>query len=283
LIAWFKIALRNLLKNRRRSVITALAIALGFAAVNLFDGFTEYMYTGNREGVIYGAALGHLTVFKKGLLEKGQLDPARYLLAPEEIEAVEEICRKIPSVLLVTPQLRISGLITNGYVSTIFIAQGIVPSANDVFLRRAKYLKKLGVLFEGRKLEDDKMYGVAVASGLARLLDLKIGSTAVAFTNTVDGQMNALDMEVFQIFDAGGDVMNDKIMRVPFNFAQALYDSDGADRLSVLLDKAEHTESIRDQLQAQHHEHGRFGKDERDRNVASLGAQAQRSDTAVCH
>jgi len=250
LIAWFKIALRNLLKNRRRSVITALAIALGFAAVNLFDGFTEYMYTGNREGVIYGAALGHLTVFKKGLLEKGQLDPARYLLAPEEIEAVEEICRKIPSVLLVTPQLRISGLITNGYVSTIFIAQGIVPSANDVFLRRAKYLKKLGVLFEGRKLEDDKMYGVAVASGLARLLDLKIGSTAVAFTNTVDGQMNALDMEVFQIFDAGGDVMNDKIMRVPFNFAQALYDSDGADRLSVLLDKAEHTESIRDQLQA---------------------------------
>ncbi len=58
MITWFKIALRNLLKNRRRSIITALAIALGFAAVNLFGGFTEYMYTGNREGVIYGRSQG---------------------------------------------------------------------------------------------------------------------------------------------------------------------------------------------------------------------------------
>ncbi len=40
--AWVKIALRNLIKNGRRSVVTALAIALGFAAVNLFGGFTEY-------------------------------------------------------------------------------------------------------------------------------------------------------------------------------------------------------------------------------------------------
>ena len=33
MIAWFKIGSRNLIKNRRRSVITILAIAFGFAAV----------------------------------------------------------------------------------------------------------------------------------------------------------------------------------------------------------------------------------------------------------
>ncbi len=239
-------------------MITALAIALGFAAVSLFSGFVEYMYTGNRDVAVYGRSQGHLVIFKKGFLEKGQLDLSRYLLSSEEMRAVEEICRGNPSVLLVTPQLRISGLVTNGKISTIFIAQGIVPSAVDAFLSRIKMaqMEEIEGRIEGRNLEDDKMYGVAVARGLARLLDLKIGSSAVAFTNTVDGQMNALEMEVFQIVDAGTQEMNDKVMRVPFSFAQKLYDTEGADRMAVLLSKTEYTESARDQLRAAFSQHG---------------------------
>jgi putative ABC transport system permease protein len=257
-IVWLKIALRNLFKNRRRSTITTFAIAFGFAGVNLFSGFTEYMYTGNREAAIYVISRGHLTIFKKGFLEKGQLDPARYLLSPEEMDAIEEICREIPNVILVTPQLRISGLVTNGKISTIFVAQGIVPSSEDVVLSRMTMAKmdKAQERLEGRGLQDDKIYGVAMSRGLARLLDLKVGSNAVAFTTTVHGQMNALDLEVFQLFYGGGEAIADKVMRVPFSFAQELYDTNGADRLSVLLDKTEYTESIRDKLQTAFSERG---------------------------
>jgi putative ABC transport system permease protein len=253
-IAWVRIALRNLVKNRRRSLITSLAIALGFAAVNLFGGFTEYMYHGNRDVAIFAAAQGHVTVFKKGFLEQGQLDPGRYLITPEEMQAVKEICRKDPHVILVTPELTITGLVTNGKVSTIFIAQGVVPSAIDVFLKRTRV--KVTDVFKGKKLEDDAMQGVGMASGLARLLDLHVGSTAVAFTNTVDGQMNALDLEVFQIFDTASDQMNDKVMRVPLSFAQALYDTDRADRLAILLDNPDYTEPFRKYLQTEFAKHG---------------------------
>lgn len=250
MINWLKIGSRNLVKNRRRSLITMLAIALGFAAVNLFGGFQEYMYRGNREAAIYGRCQGHLAIFKKGFLEKGQLDPARYMLTPSEIKAITEICEGDPRVVLVTPQLTISGIVTNGYASTIFVAQGIAPSASDVFLSTSKYLKKLGVHQEGRKLQDDKIYGVAVANGLARLLDLKPGSYAVAMTTTVDGQMNALDMEVFTLFQVGIQEMNDKVLQVPFRFAQSLYDTEGADRITVLLDDLQYTESFRDWLRS---------------------------------
>jgi putative ABC transport system permease protein len=257
-IVWFKIAVRNLVKNRRRSIITIFAVAFGFAGVNLFAGFTEYMYTGTREAAILVESRGHLTIFTKGFLEKGQLDPARYLLTPEKMKAAEEICREIPHVMLVTPQLRISGIVTNGKVSTIFLAQGIVPSTDDALLSRFTIVKMEDILkrLEGRRLEDDKMYGVAMSSSLARLLDLKVGSNAVAFSSTVDGQMNALDLEVFQLIPVGNATMKDKIMRVPLSFAQALYDWYGADRLSVLLDKTEYTESIRDQLQTAFSERG---------------------------
>jgi putative ABC transport system permease protein len=249
---WFKIALRNLIKNRRRSIITICAILFGYAGINLFDGFKEYMYDVIRETTIYAETRGHLTIFKKGFLDKGKLDPLPYLLSPEEMNAIEKICRKTPQVILVTPQLQISGLVSNGTLTTIFVAQGYVPSTEDVMADRITIsnMESLSGDFEGKKLQNNKMYGVAISSGLARLLDLSIGSNAITFSNTVAGQMNALDIEVFQIFDGGHETMNDKLMRVPFRFAQVLYDTDGADRLTVLLDKTEYTEAIRHQLQS---------------------------------
>ncbi len=251
MIAWLKIALRNVMKNRRRSVITALAIALGFAAVNLFGGFTVYMYNGNRQITIYGRAQGHLTVFKKGFLEAGKIDPARFLLSAEETAAITDICHNIPEIDLTTPQLRITGLVTNGEISTIFIAQGIVPSAAEKFVERATFLKlDRSKMIEGKPLQDDQMYGVAMARGLARLLDVGLEANVVAFTNTVYGQMNALDMEIYQMFDVDSPLLNDKAMRVPFRFAQNLMDTEGADRIAILLSKNEDTERIRGQLQA---------------------------------
>jgi len=99
MIAWFKIALRNLFKNRRRSVTTILAIALGFAAVSLFGGFTKYMYRGNRDAAIFVRSQGHLTIFKEGFLERGKLDPARYLLTSEEIKTIEKIT-SVPTLII---------------------------------------------------------------------------------------------------------------------------------------------------------------------------------------
>ena len=248
MIALLKIAFRNLLKNRRRSFFTVLAVSLGFAAVNLFGGFAEYMYRGTKDMAIYGRCIGHLLIFKKGFLEKGQLDPNRYLITPEELNTVRKLCKGIPEVDLVAPHLMISGLLTNGKVSTIFIAQGITPSAVDVYMDRTFQVIKE---FEGKKLEDSKIYGVAVARGLAKLLDLKVGSDAVAFTNTVDGQMNALDLEVFQLFNTESHNMNDKVMRVPLKFAQTLYDTEGVDRIAILLNQHGNTmrvKTVLDQL-----------------------------------
>lgn len=227
-------------------MFTILAIALGFSAVNLFGGFANYMYLGNREMAIFGSCNGHLLVFKRGFLEKGQLNPALYLITPQELKRIMDLCQEWPEVILVAPHLMISGLVTNGKVSSIFVAQGIAPSAVDGFMKRTVQEIKA---FEGEKMEDDKPYGAAVAKGLARLLDLKLGSNAVVFSNTVDGQMNALDMEVFQLFETDSEPMNDKMMRVPLAFAQRLYDTEGVDRIAILLSKHEQTQFIRQRLE----------------------------------
>lgn len=246
MITWVKIAIRNLNKNRRRSLITSLAIALGFAAVSLFSGFTQYMYDANQEAAIYGRALGHLAVYKKGFLEQGQLDPARYMLSAEEIESIVGACSEDRRVVLATPQMRISGLISNGRTSTIFIALGSVPSTTAAFTRRMKLFDLLE--HEGRELQDDVPYGVGLSRGLAKLLGLQVGSNAVVLCSTVEGQTNALDIEVFQLFNVDAEIMNNKLMRVPLDFAQQLYDTQGADSVVVLLDRTENTATVFESL-----------------------------------
>lgn len=244
MIKWMKIALRNILKNRRRSFVTLLAIAVGFAAVSLFRGYADRTYWGLRQMAVRGEGLGHLTIYKKGWLEKGKINPDRYMISKNEIQRIIEMVEEEDDVILATPQIHISGLVSNGQTSTIFLANGVKP-------RDDKTIKGGWTAFspvKGNSLSDEKTYGVEMAEDLAKFLDLKPGSDAVVMAPTLDGQMNALDMEVAGVYDTGSDATNDKFIRVPFAFAQSLYDTDKADRIVVLLDDWKKTELARKQL-----------------------------------
>ena len=73
--------------------------------------------------------LGHLTVSKRGMRKEGKLDPERYMLTAAEVEAIDKLVKEEPHVQLVAPRLTLSGLVSNGRASTIFIADGIDPTA----------------------------------------------------------------------------------------------------------------------------------------------------------
>ena len=240
-----KIAFRNLWKNSRRSFFTIAAIALGYAAVNVFGGFTAYIFTSLKDAYVYAQGNGHLTIFKKGFLANDSQDPFNYLLGEEDILIVKQVVKDIPDAVLVSGQLNISGLLSNGRVSTVFVAAGRVPSAiRDIRSRAPGMIGKIK-LFEGKQLEDDIAHGIGLSTGLANKLDLTFGSDAIAMAPTVQGQINALDAQVFQMFKAPNEAIENQLMIVPLKFAQTLYDTGGVDRLTVLLDDTEKTEKVR--------------------------------------
>ena len=220
-MTWIKLALRNLFRNYRRSLFTILAICLGFAAVNVLGGFTAYIFTNLQDSFIYLQANGHLTVFKSGFLKEGKLDPTRYVLDETEANLIEEIARRHSEVLVVTPQLNISGLLSNGRVSTIFLAAGRVPSDVRIITSHARGMLDSLQQFTGKQLEDDVIYGVGLSRGLAEQFGFDIGSNPIAMASTVSGQVNALDTQVFQLFDSPNEALDDKLMLVPLKFAQA--------------------------------------------------------------
>ena len=247
-MTWIKLALRNLFRNYRRSLFTILAICLGFAAVNVLGGFTAYIFTNLRDSFIYLQANGHLTVFKSGFLKEGKLDPTRYVLDETEAKLIEEISRRHSEVLVVTPQLNISGLLSNGRVSTIFLAAGRVPSDVRIITSHARGMLDSLQQFTGKQLEDDVIYGVGLSRGLAEQFGFDIGSNPIVMASTVSGQVNALDTQVFQLFDSPNEALDDKLMLVPLKFAQALYDTSSVDRINILLDRTDLTETMRARL-----------------------------------
>jgi putative ABC transport system permease protein len=241
MIKWIKIAFLNILKNRRRSFVTLLAIATGFAAVSLFRGYADNTYWGLRQMAVRGEGLGHLTVYKEGWLKKGKIDPDRYMFSKEEIQRIIDLVEEDDDVILATPQIHISGLVSNGRTSAIFLANGVIPGDDKIIKGSWAAVRPV----KGDVLKDTRLYGVEMAEDLASHLDLKPGSDAVVMASTLDGQMNALDIEVIGLYDTGSDATNDKYVRVPFAFAQSLYDTEKADRVVVLLDDWKKTEQAR--------------------------------------
>ncbi len=246
------LALRGLMRNRRRGLVTLLAIAFGFAAIALFAGYTHNIYRGLSLQAIHGELLGHLTLSKRGMSREGKLDPERYLMTAEEVRRITELVKAEPHVTLVTPRLAVSGIVSNGRASTIFVAEGLDPTAAREL--QAGLLSEMNVTREVAQggvqvLDAAKPDHVALAAGLGALLHLKPGDNAAVLTNPLGGQANALDIQVAGLFNTGNAATNDLYAFMPLQLVRSLYDAEGrADRLTILLDEVDATESVRASL-----------------------------------
>jgi len=238
---WMKLAIRNIVRNKRRSFVTLLAIGVGFSAISLFRGYVSNMYFGLKASAIRGEGLGHLTIYKAGWLEKGKLDPERYMFSKAEIEKITKLVTEENDVILATPQMQVTGIVSNGTVSTIFIAQGVVPRDDRTIKGAWAEFRPI----KGEGLHEKKPYGVEMAQDLARYLNLGPGRDGVVMAPTLSGQMNAMDIQVAGVYDSGSDATNDKYMRFTFDFAQSLFDTKMAERIVVLLEDWGKTEKMR--------------------------------------
>ncbi len=225
------IALRSVWKNRRRSLATLLSIAVGFTAINLFAGYIQDTYAGLRRTAIHYEGLGHVTLAKPGFFERGGVNPAKYLFSRDELQRLRRLIEAQPEVQLTTPSLGVSGLISNGKLSTIFIADGEEPES----AARLRALPGMGRIWQQDSLDPRRPSSGLVSSGLAALLGVEAGGSATLLSTTLEGQTNALDLDVLGTWDTGTSATNDKLLRLPLEYVQRLLDTEGASRVVVLL------------------------------------------------
>jgi hypothetical protein len=84
-----------------------------------------------------------------------------------------------------------------------------------------------------------------VSSDLATLLNLHKGETFSLLASTIDGQANAVDVDVVDIFNTGSAGTNDKYVLTTLGLAQSPMNTDSVERFIVLLDSAALTEKVK--------------------------------------
>lgn len=107
------LAIRNLLRNRRRSMSTLMALALGLSAILLFSGFQANLASTMLTAVVRGG--GHFQIQHRDYFTYGSANPAEYAIA--NYGALVDEIRQDPVlrdlVLVATPLLRFGGLAGN--------------------------------------------------------------------------------------------------------------------------------------------------------------------------
>lgn len=166
------LAVRNLLRNRRRSLATLLAMAIGATSILLFGGYsTNINYTMHTEYVQTG---GHLQIQHRDFYLYGSGNPTAYGIADytKLLAAIQsdEVLRDM--VLVATPTLQFGGIAGNytAGVSRTIVGNGFV--AKDINIMRKWNDFGLHSSSPVFALEGAAADAAIVGTGVARVLQL---------------------------------------------------------------------------------------------------------------
>jgi ABC-type lipoprotein release transport system permease subunit len=231
----WKIAYRDLARNRRRSLLTLVAVALGVAMLVTLTG----LYAGAIEGSIANnirLQTGHLQ------LRAESYDEDKVTLAWENLlDNAEELAAQVQAVDGVTvasPVLWASGIVSTREDSLGVRVVGIDP------LSDLHQSVRDGVLV-GEFLQPDDRSGVLMGQRLAESLGLTVGDQVSLLVNTSNQQADEATFTVRGLYATGVPSYDDIMVFLPLSKAQAFTRTEGrASAIVALLEDREQADAI---------------------------------------
>lgn len=227
------LALRNLRRNSRRTLVAVLTVAFGVVAFLLAGGFIAWIFQEIREATIH-SQLGHIQIVRPGYFEKGIADPYSFLLPGNPVS--QSVVEKTPGFDSLAPRLAFSGLISKDETSIPFLGEGVSPIAEQQLSSRMEIL-------EGSNLTTDNALTTILGEGLARSLGAKPGDSVVLLATTAAGSSNAVEVKITGVFATMYKDYDDVALRLPISVAQKLMRVQGATSWTVLLKNTDQTET----------------------------------------
>jgi putative ABC transport system permease protein len=227
--AWF-LAWRNILRNRRRSLVTILIATVGCLSVLVASGFALYTYDMLRDAS--AREFGHVTIGGKESFTRDEETPMQFGI--DDYQAMTDKLMADPRVRRVMPRVSLSGLISNGDKSVIFLGIGA-----DIAIEaevRGQFLKLEQGTFTA---PEDTLPAVLLGADLARSLNAKPGTGLTLLATTVSGGINAVDVMVTGIVSTGWRELDKRLVYTPVATAQHLLMSQRVSTLSVYLDNTD--------------------------------------------
>lgn len=223
---FLKLATRSLLRNRRRSLITVTAVAIGLAGLVFLWGYIDGI---NRQMIanITSYLTGHVQVHQKGYHDDPTLD-----LAFDGPEGIAARIKAQPGIAAVAPRIEGEALASGPEKTRGVLVVGVDPSREGAITTLARAVKA------GSYLDAADPNGIVLGDRVAEILRVAVNDEATLVTQAADGSIGAGRYRVRGIYDSGIDMIDSTYVFLPLPAAQSLYALEGrVTTLAVRLDE----------------------------------------------
>jgi ABC-type lipoprotein release transport system permease subunit len=208
----FKLAYRNVGRNKTRSLLSALAVGIGMALLLLMASVLEGEMQGALQNTIRLQS-GHLQV-RPASYEEGKIS-LKWEDLIENPDQVAAQIKSLPQVTVATPRLIASTILTVGDESKGVQILGIDPdsAANQPFREG---------MISGEFIQTDDREGILVGNVLADKLGLKVNDKVNLLVTTSNGDVNEQLFTIRGIFTTRTPSYDENTIFMPLAKAQAI-------------------------------------------------------------
>jgi putative ABC transport system permease protein len=190
----FKIAIRNLIRYQRRTLLTASLITIGVVFVLVFvsiSGSFKTMITGQ----ITDSMMGHLQVHRKGYVASIDNLPLNLNMKPKAYQEIAQRLKADADVEAFSPRLKFGGMFSNFTETTNIRLNGIDPEAEfkTVPLLSSRIIEGKTTLGQGE---------ILIPALLAKGMKVKPGDPVVIVATNADGSVNGKQFIVSGILES---------------------------------------------------------------------------------
>ena len=236
-----KIAFRNIFRQKRRTILTALTMIVGFALSSVFIGWSDgaysdiiAMFTQNR--------IGHIQVHRGGYLDK----PSLYKTM-SDYESIGQTIGSVKGVEAWTPRVYSAGLGSVGEKTTTVQIIGIDVGRE---IKATRFDKKI---VDGWEISAQPAREAVLGKGLARILSATVGGEIVIVSQGADGSIANELYEIVGVAESGDDITDRMACYLHIRDAQELLVLEGRSHEIVVIvsninDVLKITKTIEDNL-----------------------------------
>lgn len=214
---YFRLAWRNVWRQRRRTLLIAVGMGITMSLLVLYDGVVAGF-----EQAIYGNAIqllgGNVQVHAPGYNEKVGRKP---LLLVNDPDAVVLAAESQPEVVAASKRIVTGGLVTNREGAFAVSVIGVEPD------RESRISPVSNNITKGRylSLEDGDL--IVIGQGLASSMDINVGDRITVVGNSKNEQTRQRTMTIVGIYDVGVPSVEKTTIYMSLGEAQQLSGLDG--------------------------------------------------------
>jgi len=221
-----KFAWRNVLRNRRRTALTLIAISIGVMSLIFGKGYTQGMINSMMEPIIKMQS-GHIRLVHSEYVRLERIMPKEYQVAP--LNQIQNTFKAIPEITSISRSIKFHTLVNHEEKNENCTAIGIYPQE----ARKNMDLKRF--LIKGSYFSEDKG-SLIIGHKLAKKLGVTIGDELLLVTTDINYSTYALPFKIAGIFEIGFSFLDKKGVFIHFEKAAEMLDyQDAAQEVLIYL------------------------------------------------